>query len=67
RLVGRPDIAEGCREGFDWAFMKYVWRFHLDKRGELVRLVAGLRPDQESVVLRTPGEAKRWLAGRVAG
>lgn len=23
----RPDMAEGCRERFDWEFLKYVWNF----------------------------------------
>lgn len=28
---GRPDMAEGCEERFDWEFIKYVWRFQKDK------------------------------------
>jgi adenylate kinase family enzyme len=28
---GRPDMADGCDERFDWEFIKYVWRFQKDK------------------------------------
>jgi adenylate kinase family enzyme len=28
---GRPDMAEGCDERFDWEFLKYVWNFPRDK------------------------------------
>ncbi|MEM7680909.1 MAG: hypothetical protein AAF288_03040 [Planctomycetota bacterium] len=62
RFRGRPDIAEGCRESFDPAFMKYVWRFHVDKRPELLRRMDGMRDDQRAVVVRTPAETERWLA-----
>lgn len=27
----RPDMAEGCKERFDWEFIKYVWNFQRDK------------------------------------
>lgn len=37
----RADLAEGCPERLDWAFLKYVWRFnHIHRPRTIARLGA---------------------------
>jgi adenylate kinase family enzyme len=64
----RIDMAPGCTERFDWAFMKYIWRYQRKVRP---RLCVKLQEFGDSlIVLRSPAEAEAYLAqlgGFVAG
>jgi adenylate kinase family enzyme len=64
----RIDMAPGCTERFDWAFMKYIWRYQRKVRP---RLCVKLQEFGGSlIVLRSPAEAEAYLAqlgGFVAG
>jgi len=48
----RPDMAEGCRERFDWDFIKWVWNY---PNGTLVRVLDELdsHSDKKVVILRS--------------
>jgi adenylate kinase family enzyme len=44
RWIGRrrgDDMAPGCRERIDVAFLLYVWRFPRDQRGRVLQALAG--------------------------
>ena len=35
----RPDMAEGCRERFDWEFVRYVWNYPKRSRPKVMRML----------------------------
>jgi len=56
----RPDVAPGCPERFDWAFLKWVWNYPKRSRPKTLAL---LRAYPGSVVtLYSNGEIRRWIA-----
>lgn len=56
----RPDMAPGCPEQIDLEFWRYTWRYRIDV---LPRREARIAASGVPVVqLRTPREAKDWLA-----
>jgi adenylate kinase family enzyme len=57
----RPDIAAGCPEKIDWAFVKYVWRFSRDKRPALLRRLAALAGKKQIIYLRSSAAIKSFL------
>lgn len=58
--VVRPDMAPGCPEQLDPAFVRWVWRWHEDKRPAV--LDRYLDSEVPWVWLRHPRETERWLA-----
>jgi adenylate kinase family enzyme len=58
RGSGRPDLPEGCREGFDWAFLKWIWNFGRDDRPRILERLAQTRA--QVVHLRSPAEVRRY-------
>jgi adenylate kinase family enzyme len=56
----RPDLPEGCREGFDWAFLKWIWNFGRDDRPRILRMLEDF--GGEVVHLRTPAEVRDYVA-----
>lgn len=57
----RPDMADGCPERFNWAFLKFVWDYPRRSRAGAFDMLAKLRPDQYRVVLRTPAEVRAFV------
>ena len=62
RGLERPDMAPGCRERFDPSFFHFLWKFHETYRPKLVSELD--RFSGETVVLRSPAEANRFLEQR---
>lgn len=58
----RPDMAPGCPERLEPAFLRWVWTYRARQRPKLVAWLAGLRPDQRLVTFTTRQEADRFLA-----
>jgi adenylate kinase family enzyme len=56
----RDDMAPGCTERFDWAFMKYIWKYQRKVRPRLSAKLAEFRGNL--IVLRSPAEAEACLA-----
>lgn len=58
----RPDMAEGCPERFDWAFLK--WAAGYRRRGWLgaLRIIGSPPPHLKVVHLRSPAAVRRFLA-----
>lgn len=56
----RPDLPEGCREGLDWGFLKWMWNFDRDDRPQiLARLHAS---PARLVHLRSPAEVQDYAS-----
>jgi adenylate kinase family enzyme len=59
----RPDLAPGCPERIDLAFLAWLWNYPRDSRA---RLIGALDTDAawpRVVRLRTPRQVRTWLAG----
>ena len=59
---GRPDMATGCDESFDWDFIKYVWNFPRDKNPDIVSRLAKF-PDIKVVHLKSNREIEGFFVG----
>ncbi|MBA3717181.1 MAG: AAA family ATPase [Actinobacteria bacterium] len=56
----RPDLPEGCREGVDWPFLKWIWRFPRDDRPRILDRLEQI--PAEAVHLRSPADVRRYVA-----
>ena len=56
----RPDMGEGCPERFDLEFLKWVWNFRKNKRGNQFVLFEKYS-DKNIVILRNRREVNRFL------
>ncbi len=63
RGQNRPDLAPGSPEEFDWPFLKWIWKYPRDDRPTVLTQIARHAEGRSVVVLRTPGEVRRWLDG----
>jgi adenylate kinase family enzyme len=60
----RPDMAEGCREHFDWTFLKWVWNFPERSRPNVEALLKKAEGEKTIVRLRSPREVEDFFAKR---
>jgi adenylate kinase family enzyme len=58
----RPEMAEGCPEKFDPAFLHYVWTYRTRRRPKLLEYLEGLRPDQSPIRFTARAQSDRYLA-----
>jgi hypothetical protein len=56
----RADMAPGCSERIDLEFWRYTWRYRIDVHPRREACLA--RTAVPVIRLRTPREAKTWLA-----
>jgi len=56
----RSDMAPGCVERFDWAFLKYIWNYKHNQRLRHLTSLEGF--GGTVIILRRPGEVKAYLA-----
>ena len=63
RQKGRPDMAEGCGEKFDVAFLKWVWEYPERSRPKVVALLEEKAAGKHVVRLRSDAEVESFLAG----
>jgi adenylate kinase family enzyme len=60
RGSARPDLPEGCGEGFDLPLLHWIWRYPRDDRPRVLRILAGL--DGADVRrLRSRGDVRRFV------
>jgi len=57
----RPDLAPGCPESIDLAFMRWVWSFPERSRPRVMEELAAHQHRCRTVVLRAPVEVERFL------
>jgi adenylate kinase family enzyme len=58
----RPEMAPGCPERFEWAFLRYVWSYRAQQRPRLVAYFEELRPDQRLLRFTPRRDATAFLA-----
>jgi len=59
----RPDLPEGCPEGFDWAFMRWIWAYPKHYRPRIVAVFDGVRARGGTVVvLHDDAEIEAFLS-----
>lgn len=58
----RPDLAPGCDERFDLAFLRWVWDFPRASRPALVDAIREHGEGKRVVWLRRPADVERFLA-----
>lgn len=61
RGVARPDMTPGCHERLDASFLAWIFNYPQRSRPKVLRRLAGLRPDQRAVVLRSGREVEEFL------
>ncbi len=61
----RPDLPEGCREGFDPDGLRWIWNYPATERPSVLKLLAGAA-ERGAVVhhLRCRADVRRFIAGR---
>jgi adenylate kinase family enzyme len=57
----RPEMAPGCPEQVDWAFLKYVWTYRDMQRPKLLVFFSALRGDQRFVAFTKRAQAADFL------
>lgn len=60
----RADMAAGCPERLDWAFLKYIWNFHRNHRPRVLKALEGF--PGSPIVFRSTAEANAFLDDRRA-
>lgn len=57
----RPDMAEGCPERFDWAFIKWVAGYRRNGRIRAFEVIRSVPPHIRVFHLRSPAEVRAFL------
>lgn len=57
----RLGMAEGCPERLNWTLLRWVWRYPLDNRAQVISNIEKYGSGCKVVVLRDPKEVKRFL------
>jgi adenylate kinase family enzyme len=57
----RPDMAEGCAEKLDLAFVSWVWNYSRRSRPKVVKLLEEHSGSKQVVWLRSNAEVERFL------
>jgi len=57
----RPDLAPGCPEGFDLAFLQWVWNFPRRSRPEVIEAMRAAPPGVKRIVLRSTRDVRAFL------
>ena len=56
----RPDMGPGCKERFDWDFLKWVWNFNKNNRAELYALLEQTE-NVHMILLKSRKEGRNFL------
>lgn len=57
----RSDLAEGCHDGFDTAFLRYVWDFPVKQRPRIIGGIAQFGSHLRVIRLACDGEVENFL------
>jgi adenylate kinase family enzyme len=61
RRRSRPDLPEGCTEGFDLPLLRWIWRYPRTDRPRVLAILAGLGGQVEVRQLRSRSDVRRYL------
>lgn len=59
----RPDLAADCPERWNGEFLRWVWNFPHQTRPRLLEKIENYGSGKRIIVLRNPGDTRRFLAG----
>lgn len=59
----RPDMAEGCPEGVDWAFLRWVTGYRHNLRPEILEMIEAAPDGIKVHHLKTPAAVDAFLSG----
>ena len=62
RKANRPDMAPGCRERFNWAFIKYVWEYPRKRKPAMLEKLKIHSQTKSVFILRSQAEIEGFLA-----
>jgi adenylate kinase family enzyme len=57
----RPDLPEGCAEGFDLDLLRWMWSYPQNSRPRILRILEGLDGSVGVHMLRSPAEVRRFV------
>lgn len=57
----RPDMAPGCPEQLDWAFLKWIWQYPATRRPAMLKRLEALGASTRVIHLRSPREVDAFL------
>lgn len=57
----RPDMADGCPERLDWAFLRYVWSFNATHRPRILAALDAYDAHGRTRIIRSDKDAKLVL------
>ncbi|HEX5137691.1 MAG TPA: hypothetical protein VFY93_12000 [Planctomycetota bacterium] len=57
----RPDMGPGCAESIDWEFLRWIWRYPLDSRPQVLARLIAAGPGKRIVRLRSEREVGAFL------
>src|SRR5947209_11376111 len=63
RNATRPDMAEGCREKIDFAFLWWIWSYPSRTRPKVLKRLGQHGPGRKVVRLRSRAEVEEFLSG----
>lgn len=58
----RPDMAEGCREKFDWEFTRWVWNFPERTRPKVLAALEKFQSEKTIIRLRSTRDVEDFFA-----
>jgi adenylate kinase family enzyme len=59
----RPDLPVGAYEGFDWEFLRWIWRYDETDRAVVLDLLRGIEQEHDLWHLRTTDGAVERILG----
>jgi len=61
RKGGRPDMAEGCDERFDWEFIKWTWNYPTRSKPGVEELLKRFENEKTIIRLKSQEEIENFL------
>ena len=58
----RFDMAKGCRERFDFDFLKYVYNFNKTRKPNILDKLNAIRQDKQIFILNNEREVRKFLS-----
>ena len=61
RKGGRPDMAEGCHERFDWEFLKWTWNYPKRSKPKVENLLKRFESEKTIIRLKSNRDIENFL------
>lgn len=61
RKGGRPDMADGCDERFDWEFLKWTWNYPTRSKPKVEALLKRFEEEKTIIRLKSKREIENFF------